>query len=673
MLTDITERKRDEAQLAVQGAIAETIGEGVALIRTDDGVIVYTNPSWDRMFGYEAGELVGHTIADVNAERDMRPEAAAEISATLARDGVWRGEIENVRKDGSRFWCWANVTTLEHPEHGTVWTAAHTDITEHKRAVEALRVSEERFRSAFEGAPIGMALVAPDGRWLRVNRALCKIVGYSEEELLELTFRDITHPDDVDVDRELVREMLAGEIRTYQIHKRNVHKDGRLVWANLSASVVRDRAGDPLYFISQIEDVTVAKQAEESLREAQARLRAVFDHAPAGLTLRDLDGRYVLVNEYVARSLDSTAHELSGRDPAEHLSAERAARVRAEDEEMIRSRQPVTQEVRVPHADGTDHTDYVVRYPVLDDHGEVSGFGAFSLDITERKRAEREIHELNATLERRVTERTAELQAANRELEAFAYSLAHDLRAPLRAIDGWGTMLTEHHRAQLDDDAQRMLARMRVASGHMGELIDAMLLLSELTRRKLARQQLDLSAIAIELADELRSHDPERQVAVTVEPGMRADGDPELVRVLVRNLLENAWKFTTDTLDARIEVMCTAAGVFAVRDNGVGFAMNHAGLLFKPFTRLHREDEFPGTGIGLTTVERIVRRHGGAVWGEGRLGEGATFYFTLAPARSDDDRRATSDPTRRGQPRRSRADDPRAAARQHRQLDRRRT
>ena len=249
-----------------------------------------------------------------------------------------------------------------------------------------------------------------------------------------------------------------------------------------------------------------------------------------------------------------------------------------------------------------------------------------------------EVRRLNAQLEDRVRERTedllqrtAELKAANQELEAFAYSLAHDLRTPIRAISAFGAVLARNHGDQLGDQGRETLERIRRASARMGELIDAMLLLSQLTRRELSFTSVDLSAAAREVSEELRAVDPARRVEFVIEDGLETVGDQRLVRVLIRNLLGNAWKFTSTREHARIEVTRAGAGVFAVRDNGVGFNMDFAGLLFKPFARLHREDEFPGIGVGLTTVERIVRRHGGAVWGEGRPGEGATFYFKLEP------------------------------------------
>jgi signal transduction histidine kinase len=260
---------------------------------------------------------------------------------------------------------------------------------------------------------------------------------------------------------------------------------------------------------------------------------------------------------------------------------------------------------------------------------------ARGLDAAEEKRRvdvaeqHRQVEELNATLEQRVQQQTSELQAANHELEAFAYSLAHDLRAPLRAIGGFGARLERRHGDQLGDGGLELLARIRAASGRMGDLIDAMLLLSEVTRRRLSFMPIDLAEIAHQVVDELRAEDETRRVQIEIQDGLFVLGDEQLLRILMRNLLENAWKFTAHREDARIEVKRADPGVFAISDNGAGFNMDFADLLFKPFSRLHREDEFPGTGFGLTTAERIALRHGGAVWGWGAPDAGATFYIKL--------------------------------------------
>jgi PAS domain S-box-containing protein len=287
------------------------------------------------------------------------------------------------------------------------------------------------------------------------------------------------------------------------------------------------------------------------------------------------------------------------------------------------------------------------------------GILILSSDVTARKRAELEIRTLNAELEQRVRDRTAQLQTANQELEAFAHSVSHDLRAPLRALDGFSAALLSQNTGQLDGQGRHYLDRIQQASQRMGQLINDLLNLSHITRAEFARQPVNLAALAREIAAELCQRDPQRQAEFIITEQLPTEGDPRLLRIALQNLLENAWKFTGRRAQARIEVGCVTAAdaaqsppsanespqppvahptsyivqptspIFFVRDNGVGFDMAYADKLFAPFQRLHAVEEFPGTGIGLVTVQRIVTRHGGRIWAEAVVDQGATFYFTL--------------------------------------------
>jgi len=244
-------------------------------------------------------------------------------------------------------------------------------------------------------------------------------------------------------------------------------------------------------------------------------------------------------------------------------------------------------------------------------------------------RAEAQILALNRTLEARVAMRTRELTQANQELEAFAYSVSHDLRAPLRSIDGFSRLLSERYADAIDQTGREYLSRVRNAAGRMAELIDSLLKMSRVGRGGMAPVPLELARMANEVIAELRASEPERSVDVRIQSPLHAMADPGLIRSLLQNLLGNAWKFSRDRASARIEFGRNDAGEFFVRDNGVGFAQEYADKLFRPFQRLHHQDQFGGHGIGLASVKRIVERHGGNIRAEGVPGESATFYFTL--------------------------------------------
>jgi light-regulated signal transduction histidine kinase (bacteriophytochrome) len=259
--------------------------------------------------------------------------------------------------------------------------------------------------------------------------------------------------------------------------------------------------------------------------------------------------------------------------------------------------------------------------PILDSRGHVIGASKVARDISDRKRAEEAIA--------RAKEAT---DAANRELEAFSYSVAHDLRAPLRGIDGFSQALLEEYSAKLDDDGQRYLRRVRESAQRMAQLIESLLSLAGITRSDLRREPVDLSALARAAAERLKASQPDRNVEFLIGRGLTATGDSRLLAIVLENLLANAWKFTRNQPTACIEFASTrreGETVFRVRDNGAGFDMAFASKLFGVFQRLHTSEEFEGTGIGLATVQRIIRRHNGRIWAEGKVAAGATFYFTL--------------------------------------------
>lgn len=387
----------------------------------------------------------------------------------------------------------------------------HSDVRRRETQQE-LHNSNQRFRATFDRAAIGFALVAPDGRWLQVNDKTCGIVGYSRDELLHLTFQDITHPDDLNKDLTLVMQVLANEIQTYTLEKRYIRQDRSIVWINLTVSLVRNDANEPHFFIASIEDISARKQAEDEVRK------------------------------------------------------------------------------------------------------------------------------LNEELERRVQTRTAELQAANKELEAFSSSVSHDLRAPLRAIDGLGQIVLEKWGGTLNVECREILDDIFSESRRMGQLVDDLLAFSRLGRQTLATTRLNMTALAQSIFNELAHRYPTRDLKLDLKPLPPVQGDPAMFRVMLGNLISNAVKYTQHRSPALIEIggrTENGESIYYVKDNGAGFNMKYVHKLFGVFERLHSSDEFEGTGVGLALVQRVLQRHGGRVWGEGKVDEGATFYFAMPAIREN--------------------------------------
>jgi PAS domain S-box-containing protein len=400
-------------------------------------------------------------------------------------------------------------------------------------------------------------------------------------------------------------------------------------------AVERQRAEDDRRIKAELERRVAERTTEltrtnELLRASEIRFRPVADTATDAIISADSRGRVVYFNKSAERIFGYTAEEILDQPltrlmpPRFHEAHEQGlkrfitggvSRVIGRTVELAGARKN-GEEFPVELSLSTWKMD------------EKIFFTGLLRDITQRRQAEERIQQLNRDLQ----QRAAELEVINRELESFSYSVSHDLRAPLRSIDGFSQALFEDYPDRLDDQGRHYLARVRASTQRMAELIDDLLQLSRVTRAEMRRERVDLSALADSVVTDLRRTEPRRRVEVAIQPGLAAEGDPKLLHVVLQNLLSNAWKFTARTAHPRIEIGMQNQGgdrVFYVRDNGVGFDAAYAGKLFVPFQRLHTEGEFPGTGIGLATVQRIVHRHGGRVWAEGAVNQGATFYFAL--------------------------------------------
>ena len=513
-------------------------------------------------------------------------------------------------------------------------------VTEQVEAEHALRDSEAELRLLMESVPVSIGRFDADLRLLYANCAFEQVFGRPSADLVGGHLRDIVDQPTYAVVKEHFDRALQGGATSY----RRFHNAPGASARVLDITVVphRDASGSVVGCYGVAMDVTALEAAGEQVRGLQQRFGSAVENTTDLMAIYRVDGEQLIIEQFnpalrdfyekqfagvriadwIGRPLTVFLRDVAGLTPAE-LDRRLAPFKRvAATGQVVRYRTRIDSPLTVQERDA-------LMVPITDDHGRVTHLFYRGADITELVRKEEDLVRLNADLERKVAARTAELSAANRELEAFAYSVSHDLRAPLRGIDGFSQLLLEQHAPALGAEGSEYLQRVRRGIQRMGNLIDDLLKLSRVTRAPLTRVSIDLSSLADEVASELQRQTPLRQLQWRSQREVRVNADAGLVRILLDNLLGNAWKYTRDSAAAQVEfgaiAMPDGTEVF-VRDNGVGFDMAFSGKLFQAFQRLHGSKEFEGTGIGLATVARIVERHGGRIRAEGRTGAGATFH-----------------------------------------------
>jgi len=500
---------------------------------------------------------------------------------------------------------------------------------QHRRSQIRVKESEARYRNLVDCAPDPIVVSDKEGRILLVNSQVEKCFGYNRDELLgnaveilvPKRFREqhvksrygyLTKP--------YVRSM-GNEGTLY-----GLRKSGEEFPVEIGLSPVETEGG--LLVTTIIRDVTARKQAEEAQRHIQGRYQELVNNLPVGV-FRKTPGQYgefLEVNPAMVEMFEADSADQLLKYSVSDLYCDPSYRLVVSNK-LLEYGSVRGEELKMKTLRGREFYAALTAVTRKDDNGNV-WFDGIVEDITEWKTGEIKIRELNENLRAYSTD----LEVANRELESFSYSVSHDLRAPLRALDGYSYMLQSDYADQLDDEGLDRLQRMRSAAQRMAQLIDDLLELSRVSRTKVRREPVDLNMIAEEVIHYLRNGEPQRRVDIVVQPDLKTNGDPRLLRVVMDNLIGNAWKFTSRRADAHIEIGGRKNGekvVYYVRDNGAGFDMAYVNKLFGPFQRLHDVGDYQGTGIGLATVQRVIDKHGGKIWAEAEVDHGATFYFSL--------------------------------------------
>ena len=604
------------------------------------GQFQFVSPSYCRLFGKSEEELLNNTFMPLVHEDDQEPTAKA-MEALYEAPYTCYLEQRAMTVEGWRWLGWLDNAILDEKGEVKSIIGVGRDITERRQIEQQLKESEEKFSKAFYQQDIAMELVDLDaGTRMDFNDKYCEITGYSRKELLNSNIYEKNlwlNPEGQLKAADELRN--TGSISEFPMDI--VQKSGARKNLLLSATLLNLEQGKNIVIATLI-DVTHLKAAERALRESEARFRIVFNQQYQFMAILSPEGITLEINNLPLETTGFRREDFIGKPfwltPAWKHLPEWTSIWQQRLEKAAESVTPIRTEDVYQTAEGDTRYANSTTSAIKDSHGHLMFYLVEGADITDRRLTEKqrdgllkEVQQLNVNLELRVKQRTAELKAVNKELEAFSYSVSHDLRAPLRSIDGFSMALLEDYGNKLDEEGQDYLDRVRKSAQRMGQLIDDLLQLSRVNRDHISPKEVDLAPLAEKVIDELSSGEPDRKVDFKVGKDLTVEGDPRLLRVMLDNLIGNAWKFTAKQPQAEIAFdRCKDnPQVFFIKDNGVGFDMKHADKLFGAFQRLHRVTDFPGTGIGLATVQRILNRHGGKVWAEAKLGEGAVFYFSL--------------------------------------------
>jgi PAS domain S-box-containing protein len=627
ILRDITRRKHDEEIRARLAAIVEYSDDAI-IGKTPEGIITSWNQAAERMLGYSAEEIIGQPMT-ILIPADHLDEEANILERVKRGEHIRHYETVRRRKHGGTIDLSLTISPIRDALGKIVGVSKIArDITLQKRTEEAARVREEQFSLFIEHSPVALAMFDRDMCYLAASRRWLADYGITGQAIIGRSHYEV-FPEIPARWRAIHQRCLTGAVERSD-EERFERPDGTAQWIRWEVRpwrVPNGRIGGILIFS---EDISARKHDEE----ARAQLAAIVESSDDAIVGKTPDGIITSWNQGAVRLFGYTSEEIIGQPvtvciPADHLDEEIQILERLRRGEYIRHYETVRR-----RKDGSLVDVSLTISPIHDALGKIVGVSKIARDITDRKRAQEKIQQLNNELEQRVLERTAQLEAANKELEAFSYSVSHDLRAPLRAVDGFSQAVEEDYGPLLPEEGRRFLHTIREGAQRMGTLIDDLLSFSQLSRQPVSQHTVDNERLVREVLEELNPAQQGRQVEIRVGALPPSQGDAALLKQVWVNLLSNALKYTRKRAAAVIEVGCGREqneDVYFVRDNGTGFDMQYADKLFGVFQRLHRMEDYEGTGVGLAIVQRVIHRHGGRVWADAAPDRGATFYFTLGP------------------------------------------